>query len=238
MGLRLLDTFCKAGGASMGYHRAGFDVVGVDIEPQPNYPFEFIQGDAIQFIKDHGHEFDAITASPPCQRHSAMTKGMWKERLDSHPDLIPATRQALIESGKPYVIENVYGAKAEMIDPVMLCGTMFGLGTKYGNQLRRHRLFECSFEILLTMQCAHNNASAVGVYGGGQNHDRMRQPKIVGAHGNNEDDPSKLFGIDARREAMGIEWMTGKELNQAIPPAYTEFIGRQLMELLMTQKPQ
>lgn len=103
--VRLLDLFCCSGGASVGYSRAGFEVVGVDIEPQPDYPFEFHQSDAIEFVKEHGHEFDFIHASPPCQSQSAITKGTNKGRV--YPDFIPETRAALDALGKPYVIENV-----------------------------------------------------------------------------------------------------------------------------------
>src|SRR3990167_9378197 len=102
---RLLDLFCGAGGAGMGYHRACFEVVGVDNRPMPRYPFEFHQADALEYLVAHGHEFDVIHASPPCQRYSVMTKGMWKDRLEHHPDLIAPTRVLLIRSGKPYVIE-------------------------------------------------------------------------------------------------------------------------------------
>lgn len=228
--LRLLDLFCKAGGAGMGYHRAGFDVFGVDIEPQPNYPFNFIQADALTLGFSFLASFDAIHASPPCQKYSAMTK-RWVGRSDDHPDLILATRQLLIASGRPYIIENVPGAP--LIDPIMLCGTMFGLETENGNQLRRHRLFETSFEIGMTPPCAHNTASAIGVHGGGQHPNRRRTIGVYGSTGgSSKRDGIDFFGIEARRQVMGIDWMTGKELNQAIPPAYTEWIGKQLMQEL------
>ena len=218
----------------MGYHLAGFEVVGVDIEPQKNYPFEFHQGDAIEFIEKHGHEFDVIHASPPCQKHSAMTKGRWQDRLGAHVDLIPATRKALIKSGKYYIIENVAGAREELINPVMLCGTMFGLQTKHGSQLRRHRFFELNFETGLTSPCCHKKGSVIGVYGGGQHPDRRKVPVIIGVYGNtggsSKRDGITMFGVQDRREAMGIDWMTGKELSQAIPPAYTKWIGERLME--------
>jgi DNA (cytosine-5)-methyltransferase 1 len=136
---RILDLFCGAGGASAGYARAGFDVVGVDLNPQPRYPFEFHQADALTFPLDG---FDAIHASPPCQAYSTMRRGLWKDR--EHPDLIAPIRDRLIGADVPYVIENVEGARRLLVNPVLLCGTMFGLGTKEGNQLRRHRYFECS----------------------------------------------------------------------------------------------
>lgn len=233
---RLLDLFCGAGGASAGYALAGFDVVGVDLAPQPHYPFEFRQADAIDFLAAGGWlGFDAIHASPPCQRYSTMRKGLWKER--DHPDLIAPVRAGLLAIGLPYVIENVEGARHQLINPVKLCGTSFGLGTSDGNQLRRHRYFETSLGLLLAPPCAHwKGVSAVPVYGGGQNsdyHNPRRRPKTIGvwghAGGSSKRDGYVQFGTDARREAMGIDWMSGNELSESIPPAYTEFIGRQLM---------
>ncbi len=157
-----LDLFCKAGGAAKGLAEAGFDVVGMDIEPQPHYPYAFIQCDIIS-VKSL-RKFDFIWASPPCQRHSVMTKRWRAERVNSHPDLISPVRKLLIASGVPYCIENVVGAP--LSNPVMLCGSMFGLQTKYGSQLRRHRLFECSF-FVEQPECRHIGGSAIGVYGGG-----------------------------------------------------------------------
>src|SRR5690606_19595353 len=134
----LLDLYCCAGGAGMGYHLAGFEVFGVDISDQPNYPFQMHTGDAIEYVKRHGHEFDAIHASPPCQGHSGPTKGTNAARNAaqgrSHPDLIDATRQALDATGKPYVIENVMGAPLRR--DLVLCGEMFGLG------VLQHRISE------------------------------------------------------------------------------------------------
>jgi DNA (cytosine-5)-methyltransferase 1 len=215
----------------MGYNRAGFDVVGVDINPQPRYPFAFVQGDALEYLSEHGAEFDAIHASPPCQLYSTMTKGRWKDR--EHPDLIKPVRDLLIASGKPYVIENVEGAREKLINPIMLCGTMFGLQTKHGSQLRRHRYFECSKFFILTTTCQHNSGSVIGVYGGGQNPARKR-PNTIGvwghAGGSSNRDGLIQFGTQDRRDAMGIDWMSGDELSEAIPPAYTEFIGHYLLQ--------
>ena len=192
----------------MGYHRAGFDVVGVDIKPQKHYPFEFHRADAMTFPLDG---FDVVHASPPCQAHCDL-KHMWNAK--KHTDLIEPTRRRLSESGKLYVIENVEGAP--LVNPIKLCGTMFGLKTP-GAELRRHRLFETNWTLLLVPQCQHKKEPRViGVYGG---HGRDRRRTV-----NTQD-----FSTEARREAMGIDWMTGTELSQAIPPAYTEFIGRQLM---------
>lgn len=223
---RCLDLFCGAGGAGMGYSRSGFEVVGVDLHPQKHYPFEFVQGDALEYCYEHGHEFDFIHASPPCQRYSTMRRGRWQDR--EHPGLIAPTQTALRTTGKPYIIENVEGARRLLVNPVMLCGTMFGLGTKEGNQLRRHRYFECSFGVVLTPPCRHNRQSAIGVYGGGQHPARRKREGPIDLATPEDAE----FGIRARRSVMGIEWMSGKELNQAIPPAYTEFLGRQAMAVM------
>ena len=235
MTFRLLDLYCKAGGAGKGYAQAGFEVVGVDIEAQKRYPFKFHQADALEYLREHGHEFDAIHASPPCQLYSAMRKGRWQDREDRHPDLVDPTRQLLIQSGKPYVIENVVGAP--LINPIILCGTMFKLETKHGSQLRRHRLFELGLFTIpenCVPPCNHNNASAIDAYGGGQHPGRKKVPATIGVYGHaggsSERDGLIQFGTQDRRDAMGIKWMTGAELSQAIPPAYTEFIGRYLLE--------
>lgn len=231
---RLLDLFCKAGGTTKGYQRAGFYVVGVDIEPQPHYcGDEFYQADALEFLESHWQEFDAFSASPPCQAYSVMTLGRWKHR--KHPDLIGNVRKLFAKTGRPYVIENVEGARKNLINPILLCGTMFGLQTRAGNQLRRHRYFECFPFFSLVPTCQHNKASAIGVYGGGQNPARKR-PATIGVWGHSGGSSSRDgisgFSVDDRRDAMGIDWMTGEELSQAIPPAYTEWIGNQLMMVL------
>ncbi len=233
--MKLLDLFCGAGGCTKGYQLAGFTVTGVDINPQPRYcGEEFHQGDALEFLRDHGHEFDAIHASPPCQAHSAMTKGRWQDRVSTHPQLIEPVRELLFAIGRPYVIENVVGAP--LLNPIMLCGTMFGLSNGQGNQLLRHRLFELSFENGMIPPCAHNNLSCIGVYGGGQNPKRRKAVGVYGGSGGTSTRDGELFGVEDRRLAMGIEWMTGKELNQAIPPAYTKFIGDQLMAHLAERR--
>ncbi len=221
----------------MGYHHAGFDVVGVDIKPMPRYPYEFHWADALEYVMAHGTEFDAIHASPPCQRYSVMTNGRWQDRLSNHPDLIDTVRLLLNEIDKPYIIENVMGASKALNGQLLLCGTMFGLQTKYGSQLRRHRIFDLSFPVsFLTPPCQHNSGSVIGVYGGGQNPARKR-PATIGvwghAGGSSNRDGLTQFGIQDRRDAMGIDWMTGSELSEAIPPAYTEFIGRYLIQYIM-----
>jgi len=204
---RVLDLFCKAGGSAMGLYRAGFEVVGVDIEPQPHYPFEFHQGDALTYPLDG---FDAYWASPPCQRWSVAT--LCNVGLkDRYPDYLQAVRQRFASIGKPYVIENV--PRAPLKNPLLLCGTMFGL------RVRRHRHFECYPEILLApavCSCHKGNTMSAGVSC------FSRGARLISVAGHN-------YHSDDARQAMGIDWMTNREeLSQAIPPAYSEFIGRWL----------
>lgn len=216
--MRLLDLFCKAGGAAMGYHRAGFDeIVGIDIEPQKRYPFEFVQCDALEYVRDHWMEFDAIHASPPCQ---AYVKGLNKVnqargRIGNHKDLVPATRAALERTCLPWVIENVVGAPLR--SPIMLCGSSFGL------PIFRHRLFESNV-FLFSRRCEHW---------------RFVEPKFYTSCSMNKNQLSRVCQVYGRPSnekqakwpaAMGIDWMIGPELSQAIPPAYTEHIGRQLLD--------
>lgn len=192
----------------MGYHRAGFEVVGVDINPQPHYPFEFHQADALTFPLDG---FDAIHASPPCQFYSVLTPSQVSqaEHRAKHADLIPATRDYLMSSGVPWVIENVPGAKRVLSDPIRLCGSSFLL------PIQRHRYFEVPWlPFSLLPVCRHPRISVVP--SGHTNH------RINGARA-----PGNK--VDEIRLAMDIDWMTGDELSQAIPPAYTEWIGRQLL---------
>jgi DNA (cytosine-5)-methyltransferase 1 len=207
---RLLDLFCGAGGAAMGYHRAGFDVVGVDINPQPRYPFEFHQGDAMTWPLDG---YDAIHASPPCQAYSA-GKNIWHTRLpgDRHPDLVEPTRARILASGLPYVMENVVGAP--LTNYVVLCGDTFGLGVK------RHRLFETSFMVWNPPVCRSGHPDFfVSVFGGGAKAKKKGNgfPKTNIVH-------------ERAQKAMGIDWMNRDEMSQAIPPAYTEWIGARLLE--------
>jgi len=210
---RILDLFAGAGGSAVGYNRAGFDVVGVDIAPQPHYPYEFHQGDAIAFLAEHGHEFDAIHASPPCQRYSTAT-GAARNR---HPDLIEPVRDLLREIGLPYVIENV--PSAPLLMPVTLCGSAFGL------KVRRHRCFESSEGIAGTL-CYHaEQGTPVGVYG--QHPDRKQHLRPDGTQRG-----TKATTLGHGQRAMGIDWMTWAELAESIPPAYTTWIGRQLLAVL------
>ena len=208
----------------MGLHRAGFEVVGVDLSPQPRYPFEFHQADALTFPLAG---FDFIAASPPCQHHTAL-KTMHNAK--EHPDLIPPTRARLKASGLPYAIENVIGAP---IDGLMLCGTMFGLGVEDA-ELRRHRLFETNF-FILAPKCQHGKRATIGVYGG---HVRNRKrARTIGVYGEGCRDSRRKhdkgvpdFTVEQGRVAMGIDWMTLAELSQAIPPAFGEFIGREAIK--------
>jgi len=210
---RLLDLFCKAGGGSVGYYAAGFEVIGVDIKKQKRYPYEFIQADALDIFKDKDfmNSFDAIAASPPCQTHS-ITQHLRNAQGKSTDkvDLIPQTRTALIETGKPYIIENVPGAP--LINPVQVCGSAFGL------KVRRHRRFESNAKLLGTI-CKHKE-----------------QGRPVGVYGSMKDEIPKggktATSIEEARAAMGIDWMIWGELVEAIPPLYTMFLGQQLMDKL------
>lgn len=204
---RLLDLFCGAGGAGMGYHRAGFDVVGVDLAPQPNYPFPFLRADALELLAaGFWRGFDAIHASPPCQRYSLAT-GFHPEARANHPDLVEPTRELLQQAGRLYVIENVPGAPLRR--DLVLCGEMFGL------RIHRHRWFECGGWTPMRLQ---------------------HQPhRLRGARTNCETGPGVARWVSGHyadhqdaSDAMGIDWMTRDELREAIPPAYTELIGHQL----------
>ena len=211
--MKLLDLYCKAGGASKGYQLAGFEVVGVDIKKQKRYPYEFIQADCLELMKDMKFlkSFDVIAASPPCQTHS-ITQHLRNAQGKSTDkvDLIPQTREALIASGKPYVIENVPGSP--LIEPIQMCGSYFGL------KVRRHRRFESNLPIVGS-PCKHKEqGKPVGVYGS------MRDEIPKGGH--------TAKTIEEAREAMGIDWMIWGELVEAIPPIYTQEIGKQLLLLM------
>uniref|UniRef100_A0A6M3IIR5 Putative methyltransferase n=1 Tax=viral metagenome TaxID=1070528 RepID=A0A6M3IIR5_9ZZZZ len=217
--MRLLDLFCGAGGVAMGYHQAGFEVVGVDINPQPRFPFEFHQADALDFPLNG---FDIIHASPPCQAYCAL-KTM--PNLRKHEKLIPAVRYMLETWGGAWVIENVEGAKRELRDPIMLCGSMFGLCSN-GYQVRRHRYFESNFPINVPISCAHGTRT-MGIYGAkvrdiAKEKRHYAKPKETRGKPTGVVLPQK-WGL----EAMGVEWMNIKEASQSIPPAYTQYIGEQ-----------
>jgi DNA (cytosine-5)-methyltransferase 1 len=202
---RLLDLFCGAGGAAMGYHRAGFDVVGVDIKPQPHYPFEFHQADALEVPLDG---WDAIHASPPCQAYSMMTRNFGT--ADRHPRLIGPTRQRLQGLGAPWVIENVPGAPLR--PDIKLCGCMFGLAG-----LRRDRWFETSWHAFAMVPGHDHTIPAITITGHGMTAWSRAQY-------------GRELTPDEKRRAMGVDWyMNTWELAEAIPPAYTKFIGEFLM---------
>jgi DNA (cytosine-5)-methyltransferase 1 len=229
---RLVDLFCGAGGAAMGYHRAGFEVVGVDIAPQPHYPFEFIQTDALSFVgyfweeRDQtARKFDAIHASPPCQAYTQMSaKHRGKGgKADSWPDLIGPTRELLQTTGLPYVIENVVGARKKMEPTLLLHGGMFNLG------VHRPRLFECSFLVLSNP--ARMTLEPIGVYGNAPDSRALYYRKRNNGNMKGQSVIRCARRLEEASEAMGIDWMTWDEIKEAIPPAYTEYIGRQLMEV-------
>ena len=209
---KLLDLYCCGGGAGYGYSLAGFDVVGVDIKPQPKYPFKFQQSDAIEFVKKNHHLFDVIHASPPCQ---AFTRAGTEQRKAGkvYDDFLSETREVLRDIGKPYIIENVPDAPME--NPIVLCGSMFGLKTY------RHRLFESNIPLVAPTHPKHI----------AKNTKMGRKPvqgefiQVVG----------HFSGVPFAQDAMGIDWLGQKELAQAIPPAYTQYLGGQLQDHLLTQ---
>lgn len=200
---KALDLFCGSGGASAGLLAAGYDVTGVDINPQPEYPFRFIQADAMTFPLGG---YDLIWASPPCQAFTAYRRR--PRHVADSPNLIPATRDRLEGSGAEWIIENVTGARDEMRGPTTLCGSMFGL------DVRRHRLFETSFPVLAP-EC--NHASQLPRFPPATNRTNLRRTVEVGVW---------RIPLAVQQKAMGIDWMGVKSLSQAIPPAYSEFLGR------------
>lgn len=205
--LWLLDLYCGAGGCARGYQMAGFKVFGVDLAPQPNYCGDgFLQMDAIRYLETNPlWEFSAVHASPPCQAYST-TRSL---HSNEHPELVDETRAALEATGLPYVIENVVGAP--LTNCVTLCGSSFGLG------VRRHRRFETNWTVWNPPACQHHlQPEPLDVTGTGGPGGRHRKPR----------------SLQEAREAMGVDWMSRPELSQAIPPAYTEFIGTQLLEAI------
>lgn len=219
---RLLDLFCGEGGASMGFHRAGFDVVGVDIEPQPRYPFEFHQADAIEFCNRYGKDFDVIAGGPPCKAMTGM-QHLGTARNGSYPthvNLIPETREAMKSTGKPYIIENVAGARKHLINPIVLCGKQFGL------KVYRHRYFETSFFCLMPPHLPHRDSTPSAGNGISPN-GFISVAGTGGVKGMTSDEI-----IDYWSMAMGIDWMSRYGLSQAVPPAYTKWIGEQILEAI------
>lgn len=200
-----LDLFCCQGGASAGYEAAGFTVLGVDIDPQPRYPFAFVQADALEYLARYGHLFDSVSASPPCQAYTLAQRIQGNE----HPDLIPPTRKLLTELGRPGVIENVPGSPLE--DPVTLCGAMFGLHTY------RHRHFEgvggFTFDTPEHPEHVHTTVKM-----GRQ----LRPGDWYHAVGN-------FSGVSYVRQDLGMPWASRDGLRECVPPVYTEYIGRHLL---------
>lgn len=209
--MRLLDLFCGAGGAAMGYHRAGFDVVGVDIDPQPHYPFKFYQADALRLDDRWVVDFDAIHASPPCQAYTTMSN----HHGSSAPMLIDIVRELLAGTGLPYIIENVVGARRWMRNPLLLHGGHFGLG------VYRPRLFESN--VLLMAPPASRPVDAAAVYG--RNDGRRIWTRVDGSE-------LRCATLNEAQAAMGMDWADWHGVKEAIPPAYTEHIGGQLLEHL------
>jgi DNA (cytosine-5)-methyltransferase 1 len=223
---RLLDLFCGAGGCSAGYARAGFDVVGVDVKPQPNYPYEFVQADALEVLDRlsfglslvegdlacHVEDFAAIHASPPCQ-HFTKYGNVVKDIRERYEDLIEPVRELLKATGLPYVIENVEGSPLH--DSIVLCGSMFDL------DVQRHRLFETNWPLVPpTWPCRHKIWSRRFKSSTGRK-PNSRFTIEVGSWDEK---------IERQKAAMGVDWtIATRELSEAIPPAYTEFIGQQLL---------
>jgi DNA (cytosine-5)-methyltransferase 1 len=209
--LRILDLCCGQGGASRGYVDAGFSVVGVDLRPQPRYPYPFIQANALDVLADRRFiaTFDAIGASFPCQGFKPGT--LWSDQ----PDLVTPGRAALERTGLPWVIENVMEAPLDRVRSIMLCGEMFGLRTI------RHRLFEPAPGLTLVAppHSRHTRRTA---------HKRRRELWDQGYHASFTGD----IGTYAGPAGMGIDWMTGNGLSEAIPPAYTRWVGQQLIDLI------
>ncbi|MER6107706.1 methyltransferase domain-containing protein [Streptomyces hirsutus] len=207
---RLLDLFCCQGGAAKGYADAGFDVTGVDLAPQPRYPYTFVQADAIAFVRAHGAAFDFIHASPPCQHDSECQR----IQANDHPDLIAPTRTALETTGRPWVIENVRGAVPKLREPVMLCGQMFRLANY------RHRYFETGGGFHLTQpdHPAHLVPQA-----------KMGRPVPPGHYGQFV---GNFSGVPLARKVLGVPWMSRDGIRECIPPAYAEHIGRAALAML------
>jgi DNA (cytosine-5)-methyltransferase 1 len=223
---RLLDLFCCEGGSGVGYSRAGFDVEGVDLfedYTQSRYPFTSYKSDAIEFLLAHGHEYDVIHASPPCQDASAGTRALRAQGKKKYPQLIEPTRAALVALGKPYVIENVQGSV--LIDPVALCGCMFDLQAIDTDgallHLRRQRLFESNFNLSPPRPCDHAGQEWIGGSYGGARRDKYDAKN--NRHG------GYVPSIPVQQQLLGIDWMTQRGMFQSIPPAYTHWLGTQIL---------
>ena len=223
--MKLLDLFCCEGGAAQGYADAGFEVTGVDLQGKyaKRYPFRFIQGDAIEYLKNHGHEYDVIHASPPCQAYSVTKNAHGKK----HPKLIELVREVLDVIGKPYVIENVVGAP--LLNPILLCGRMFNLSAIDDDGqmlvLDRHRLFETNLPIKPLEHLPHDRKLQVAGSYGGARRDKV-EAKLIRKGGYV---PSKAV----QEKLLGIDWMTQYGLFQSIPPVYTEWLGKEIRDAIV-----
>lgn len=236
---RLLDLFCGQGGAAAGYITAGFDVTGIDLANHgKRYPGEFIQADALAYLAEHGREYDAIHASPPCQGYSIATAGN-PEARGKHQRLIAATRELLKLTGKPWVIENVEQARSQMVDPLLLCGRMFGLGADDEDGLPlvldRHRLFESNVPLMAPLHPKHGAEQVAGVYGGSR---RSSKPNATPADDRYAARHERKGGyvprsIRVQQQLLGIDWMTVRGMQESIPPIYAQHVGHQLMRHLL-----
>lgn len=237
---RLLDLFCGEGGAAKGYQRAGWDVTGVDMKPLGHrYPGYFIHGDALAYLAEHGHEYDAIHASPPCQGYSIATAGNPDARA-KHRRLIAATRELLILTGKPWVIENVEQARRQMQDPILLCGRMFDLKAHDADgewlTLDRHRLFESNLPLTAPQHRPHGNEQVGGVYGGSRRAKRLPGETLAEVAPRDRHAARYERGggyvprsIEVQQQLLGIDWMSVKGMQESIPPVYAQHVGMQLM---------
>ncbi|WP_457029253.1 DNA methylase [Kitasatospora sp. P5_F3] len=226
-GLTVLDAFCNIGGTGTGLYRAGFDVVGVDIAEQPNYPFPYVQGDAVEYIRAHGADFDLISAGPPCQFDCTLTAGTNQARRDRYPDLLEPTRAALEAAGRPYVIEQPPGrASRRMRVDVTLCGEMFGL------RVIRHRNFELGdWTMPQPAHVAHRGLTIGYRHGRRVTEQEGRYFQVYGEGGGKGT-------ITQWQQAMGIDWTdVRREIAEAIPPAYAELIGRHAAAQLLAIQP-
>lgn len=221
---RILDLFCCAGGSSMGYHQAAEElhiehfITGIDHKSMLHYPFKFIKAEAIKYLKEHGAEYDFIHASPPCQGYSKTNNIHSKD----YPKLIEEVRNLLVAIGKPYVIENV--PRSPLLNPIMLCGTYFNLKTY------RHRLFESSETLSYPIHTPHRDKA---IYESGHGPTKNGFISIFGHGGGKGWKEAGIYYVDYAREAMGTPWMTKAEMSQAIPPAYTKYIGLQIFSTIV-----
>lgn len=244
--MKLLDLFCGQGGAAHGYQQAGWHVTGVDLaDHAARYAGDhFIQDDALAYLARHGHEYDAIHASPPCQGYSIATAGNLEARA-KYPRMIAATRELLNLTNRPWVIENVQQARTQMVDPILLCGRMFGLAMADEDGeplvLDRHRLFESNIPLEAPHHPTHDGRQVAGVYGGSRRAKRHKGESLadVAPRDRHAARVERRGGYVPRstrvqQALMGIDWMTQRGLQESIPPAYAEHIGHQLIEILET----